>query len=251
VTFNREDPARLTVVGATDLERRLLDAASREHPSPELTQRMRAALGLSIAGAAATTAAAASVPAAPSAPAAAPVAAKAFAAKTAAAWIAAGVLTAGALGGVVGVWLTSRTPGAAPIPALPAPRSEPEPTLAEPAASGVVPGKRLSHAPTAPAGARHHAATAPDLRGEIALIDAARSAVRTGAPDEALSLLRRYRAAYPTGTFRPEAAALEIEALAANGQPEKAAMLARQFLAANPDSPLAPRVARFAPDARR
>jgi hypothetical protein len=33
-------PSQLRVVGATDLERQLLDAASRELPSVELTRKM-------------------------------------------------------------------------------------------------------------------------------------------------------------------------------------------------------------------
>ena len=50
-------PTQLRVVGATDLERRLLDAASRELPSVELTRKMQQALGLSIAASAMTAAA--------------------------------------------------------------------------------------------------------------------------------------------------------------------------------------------------
>ena len=53
------DPKRLTVVGATDLERTLLQAARHERPSPELTRRMAAGLGISAAVVAAPAAAAA------------------------------------------------------------------------------------------------------------------------------------------------------------------------------------------------
>jgi hypothetical protein len=91
------DPKRLTVVGATDLERTLLQAARRDQPPPELTARMAAGLGISI-GAAVT---AASVPAA-----AAPV----MAAKTTVgAWLAAGAIAAAVTAGVVGVRLSART----------------------------------------------------------------------------------------------------------------------------------------------
>ncbi len=86
---------------------------------------------------------------------------------------------------------------------------------------------------------------------EIALIDAARTAVRTGAPANALTLLRRYRQSFPSGTFSPEATVLEVEALSASGQHARAEALAREFLAQHGDSPLAPRMARFTDDSRR
>ena len=46
----RHDPERLRVVGATDLEQRLLTAAGGETPSPELTRRMARGLGLNVDG---------------------------------------------------------------------------------------------------------------------------------------------------------------------------------------------------------
>jgi outer membrane protein assembly factor BamD (BamD/ComL family) len=85
-----------------------------------------------------------------------------------------------------------------------------------------------------------------DLRDQIALIDAARTAVKAGSTERALVLLRRYDTNYPGGAFRPEALALRIEALAAGGRGAEARALAREFLARYPQSPLADRVERVA-----
>src|SRR5262249_753550 len=80
-------PKRLTVVGATHLERSLPQPARRERPSPELTARMAAGLGISAA--VATTVAAAPAVAA---------------AKTSlGAWLSAGLVAAAVTAGVVGV----------------------------------------------------------------------------------------------------------------------------------------------------
>jgi hypothetical protein len=243
------DPERLRAVGATDLERRLLEAAANERPSPELTRKMLLGLGLpgGIAGTAAiggtVQAAAVTKPAA--------AATTAAAGKTIAAWIAAGVMAAVVAGGVIGGWLAARPAAAVPAPTVAAPVAVP----AAPAKHAPVAPAERPLATLAPADARvrTHAAAGgrgADLRGEIALIDAARTAVRTGAPDEALALLRRYGAAYPAGTFRPEAAVLRIEALDANGEHARARALAREFVARNPESPLAGRVSRLAEDPR-
>ena len=99
------DPKRLTVVGATDLERSLLQAARRERPSPEMTARMAAGLGISVG--AAITAASAPVAAAPV------VAAK----TTLGLWVPAGVIVAAVAAGVVGVRLPGK-PAPAPIHAV-------------------------------------------------------------------------------------------------------------------------------------
>jgi hypothetical protein len=215
------EPTRLTVVGASDLERRLLDTAGRERPSDEMHRRMRAALGLSVAGTAVATAAVA----------------KAGTSAGLSAWIPAGLVAAVVTGGVVATLVVGRTPAAeretgklAPAVVQPAPSS---------AITAPVPAAR----PAAPF--RRHAAT-PDLRGEIALIDAARTALRASAPERALSLLDHHRRSYAHGAFAPEAAVLRIEALEAAGRTGEARSLARGFLAKHPDSPLSDRVAGIA-----
>jgi hypothetical protein len=231
------DPKRLTVVGATDLERSLLQAARRERPSPELTARMAAGLGISAA--AAVTAAA--LPAAAVPAAAAPV----VAAKTSLAiWVSAGAVAIAVTAGVVGVRLSAAPERAAqadrPVPAAvvaaPTPREDVPVTA--------VPERRIEKvrrrpAPLAPAG---------DLRDQIALIDAARSAVKAGSTERALVLLHRYEVSYPQpgGAFRPEALALRIQALDEAGRAAEARAKAREFLARYPHSPLGDRVSKIA-----
>ena len=236
-------PSQLRVVGATDLERRLLDAASRELPSVELTRKMQQTLGLSMAASALTAAA---VKSSGSAAATAATSAPAFA------WpaISVGVLALAVTGAVVGLRSTAGHHAAqrpvatapavvlGPAPVAPAPSAAPAPAPVTPA---------FERRASVPARAHHHAlaaATPSELRAEIALVDAARSAVATGADDRALVLLNRYDSSYRAGTFRPEATALRIEALDHLGRTAQARTLAQRFLAAYPESPLADRVAR-------
>jgi hypothetical protein len=234
-------PSQLRVVGATDLERRLLNAGARELPSVELTKRMQQALGISLAAGvatAATTAKAATV-------------AGAGAAAPAFAWpaISIGVLALAVTGGVVGVRSTVHHAANRPAVTLAARVPEPTPTLAPveaPTAAAPFAHPAVVEIRAA-AQARHHAAVAAtpsDLRAEIALVDAARSAVAASANERALALLDRYERSYPRGTFRPEVAALRIEALDHLGRTVQARALARKFIAVHADSPLAERVAR-------
>ena len=243
-------PSQLRVVGATDLERRLLDAGARELPSVELTKRMQQALGISLATTAATAATASTAKAA--------AATGAGSATPAFAWpaISIGVLALAVTGAVVGVRSTAShhaTPRPAPPLAARLPEPAPElapapvetPTVTEPAAAPV--GRPAAVSLRAGAPSRHHAAgtaTPSDLRAEIALVDAARSAIAAGANERALALLDRHESSYPRGTFRPEVAALRIEALDHLGRTIQARALAKKFIAAHPDSPLCERVAR-------
>ncbi|HTB56842.1 MAG TPA: hypothetical protein VLC06_03165 [Polyangia bacterium] len=236
-------PTQLRVVGATDLERRLLDAGSRELPSVELTRKMQQALGISIA-AGALTAAAVKSSATPAATAA--TGAPAFA------WpvISVGVLALAVTGAVVGLRsTTSHHATSRPAVTAPAVVLGPAPVAPEPiAAPAPAPTARAVEHPASISARAHRragvTATPSDLRAEIALVDAARSAVTTGADDRALALLHRYESSYRAGTFRPEVTALRIEALDHLGRTAQARTLAQRFIAAHPDSPLADRVAR-------
>ncbi len=219
---NDPSPARLAIVDATDLERRLLASAAAERPSPELQRRMRGALGLA---AMSTTLATAAV-------------AKAGTSAGASSWLAAGAVAAVVAGGVVASLVATRAPEVTPVAA----RNTPSAVAYAPARSELVvaPTRAPSVAP-----ARHRTG-ANELRDEIALVDAARSAIRADAPDRALSLLDHYRHSYPRGELAPEAAVLRIEAVAAAGRTIEARRLARAFLAQHPESPLSDRVAHFA-----
>ena len=125
-----------------------------------------------------------------------------------------------------------------------APRQEEAP-IAVPAAVAA-PERRIEKIRQARGAAQPAPAPVSDLRDQIALVDAARTAVKAGSTERALVLLRRYEVSYPGGAFRPEALALRIEALAEGGRGAEARALAREFLARYPQSPLADRVARAA-----
>jgi hypothetical protein len=244
---NRPDsrlPSQLRVVGATDLERRLLEAGARELPSVELTKKMQQALGISIGIGAAT---------AGTAKAATAVSAGAGAAAPAFSWsaISVGVLALAVTGAVVGVHTagirhTALKPFAAAVAPPAVVPTLPTAPAAVPAAAAVASPVAVASHRTIAAPAHRRAALAPppsDLRGEIALVDAARTAVANGADDRALALLGRYDASHPRGTFRPEVAALRIQTLEHLGHRAQARAMAQKFVAAHPDSPLAERVA--------
>jgi hypothetical protein len=109
---------------------------------------------------------------------------------------------------------------------------------------------------TAPAASRSPAAkrapspSQPDIRVEIAAIDAAMKAFRSGDAGAALAALDRYDAQYGRhGALRVEATALRIEALMRAGQRAKASALAAAFLASHPRSPYAARIRALADSA--
>ena len=93
-TTSAGDPTPLAVVGATDLERRLLSAAAAERPSDEMTRRMGLALGFTAVAAPATAA----------------VATKVAAAKSITGWVAACTVAAAMTGGAVAIWRLSASP---------------------------------------------------------------------------------------------------------------------------------------------
>jgi TolA-binding protein len=220
------EPERLRVLGASDLERQLLAAAGAELPDAELRARMARAIGLGALGAGVAAAGGARPPAG-----------------STLAWPAVKATVAAlALAGAAIGYASHRSRHAPPaaVAAQPAPLPERQPET-RPA----LPAPPVEGAPATPR-RRRTATAAPttDLRAEIALLDAARAAIAGGADDRALVLLRRYETRYPAGAFRPESAALRIEALARLGQTREARALGAAFLADHPDSPLAPRVRR-------
>lgn len=228
------DPERLKVSNATKLERRLLSAAGEELPSPELTARMRQAIGITAVGAggstlAATTKGGSTV--------------GAGGITSGLGWISAGLVTAAIVGGAAGIWSSYRHPTAM--------HAAPTPIPAQCVAAIPAPAEKSAVAPIATRHERRRAhpltvaeGNHGDLHAEIALVDEARTALREQSPKRALAALRRYATAYPEGTFGPEAEALKIEALDQSGEHRLASSLARTFVSQHPDSPLAERVAR-------
>jgi hypothetical protein len=222
---------------ATAFERRVLEAALQKRPSPASSARMATALGVSATAmgtAAATKALAAEA-----------AASKATAAAGATAvwpWVSIGVVGLVVVGAVVGTRPgrhAGEPHGVAPSVAAPAAEpsvpTPPAPVVDEPAARAVArsqPGRA--------------AAVTGDLRDQVAVIDSARAAISAGASRRALEILRRYQDKYPTGSFRPEATALKIEALMKLGRDAEARALAERFVAQHRGSLLARRVAEIA-----
>jgi hypothetical protein len=219
-------PERLLDAGATDFERRILEGVAQRKPSPETSLRMARALGVT-ATAIGTTAVATKL-ASDAAVAQAPTA---VGTSLVWPWVSVGVLGLVIAGAVIGTheWKTAPPePRPTPPPLTAKAVVEPSPS-AEPAAA-------LAAPPPGPGATdvRSYAASASDLRDQIALIDAARSALASSSDRRALEILRRYQDKYPSGSFRPEAAALRVEVLV---------KLAERFVAEYRGSLLARRVA--------
>jgi TolA-binding protein len=178
-------------------------------------------------------------------------------------WIGVGVVGLALAGAIVGTqaWKkpvrSSRSPAPAAIAAAskPAAAVEPAPAAAAPVAAPEpatpTPALLRPELAATTSGRRARAASLPlDVREQNALIDAAREAVSSGAAHRALALLRRYQDKYPGGIFRPEAAALKIEALARLGRDAEVRVLANRFVAEYGDGPLTERVRHVAGLAR-
>jgi len=234
-----DQPDRLLSSDATEFERRMLESALQKRPSPAASARMARALGVSVAAVGAAT----------TGTTLAAGASNATAAAGTAIWplVSVGVIGLVVAGAVVGArWGGSNgdanpqavsAPRTAPEPPRPAPipPAEPSAVVAEPRARAVVPGTR-SRGP----------ATAGDLGDQVAFIDSARDAVSAGTSRRALEILRRYQDKYPTGSFRPEATAIKVEALMKLGRDAEARSLAERFVAEHRGTLLARRVANLA-----
>jgi hypothetical protein len=234
-------PERLRSRGGTDLERRLLNAAAGEEPARELLDRMAGALGLPAAKIADGLAA-------PKPSAAPPSTWMAARSTSLVRWTLAGI---GAVA-VAGAAVVLRSPDGRRAPTTPAPalslqspatppaQEPPEAPHATPVTAEAAPRVAPSAAPV-----RHRPeAPADEIAAQIALIDTARAALAAGAPDRALDVASQYLSRYAAGSFRPEAKALRIEALAKMGRTGEARALAQQFAAEHPGSPLTDRIGR-------
>jgi len=240
----REDPERLLEGGGSDLERCLIGAIAGERPSPELRDRMAQALGIPLAAAGLAATVAASQTAATAKTAAGIGAGAGGTAPLA--WISVGVVSLVLAGAIVGVGVWKDAPAKSlPAPVTPAPLPVLPPAQPELGLSPVVEMPLNASAPLAQPRSRS-AATARDLRKQIALIDAARAAISASAGERALDLLRQYQEKYQGGTFVPEAAALKIEALAKLGRAAEARTGAERFRTQYGESPQTDRVLRAA-----
>jgi len=225
-------PERLLESDATAFERRVLGAALQKQPSRAASARMAKALGVTVA--AVGTATAASTLAADVA---VTKATAAVATTSLWPWVSAGVIGLVVAGAVVGTRVGRHAPEphpvapavTAPLPSVPPPVAD---AVAEPAPRAVAPTQR-----------NRAVTTAGDLRDQVAFIDSARTAMSAGNSRRALEILRRYLDRYPVGSFRPEAIALEVEALMKLGREAEARALAERFVAEHRGSLLARRVA--------
>ena len=237
---------RLLERGATDLERSLLRAGVAEEPSAERARRTAAALGLGKRVALAACAAGG-----------------VMASQTSAAalrWAAIALIGAGGL--LVGQALRRNHAEAPPpevsvqapepparvaVESAPEPPSIPSAEAAPPKASVRASPTRRSSTPSAAV----PSASSGSLGDEIALLDAARRALRAGDARLALSALERHQAEFRRGLLGQEAGLLRIEALVRAGNRPAAEALARQFLARQPNSPHAKRIESLLGQAKR
>lgn len=230
-------PERLLAEDATDFERRVLEAALAKKPSAAASARMARALGVAVTGLGT------SFPAkALGADAAAPKVTTAVTGASAVSpWVSVGLLGLAIGGAFVGArtWHASRSQPAPP--AMSAPAQPPTVTSAPIQAPGQV-GEPVA-GPVLSSRRAHLGAAGLDLRREIAFVDAARSAMAAGDGRRALEILRRYSDRYPSESFRPEATAVQIEALMKLDRRDEARVLAARFVAENRGSLLAARVA--------
>lgn len=236
-------PERLRAAGATNLERRLIDAAGQERPSRELSERMARSIGVTftvaeIVGSAKTSTT---------------VGTATKASSSLVPWLSGAVVATGI---AIGVYVATR-PAAKSVtpphatPALSASAALPPPAPAPPRPNDT-PTKDAPRvtdedsSPKAAASGRGRRGTvAGELANQIALVDAARTALAAGNAQRALSLARQYQGEYANGAFGPEASAVKIEALVKLGRMTEARTLAERFVAAYGPGPLAERVARL------
>jgi hypothetical protein len=231
-----ERPDTWSKHGATAFERELLDAAKRDRAPHLLKLHMGEALS-------ALPPAAAVQSTARSAGATASSGGLLFSPPVL--W---GSLAALILAGAVG-WQMARTPAPVAQPTVPpatAPLavSVPEPAPVALPEAPEPPAPAARPAPLAAAAPRAIPAQEPAmrLREELALLDAARTALATHDSDRALQLLERHTTEFARGHLAPEADALRIDAYLQRGASDRAERLSRRFLARYPTHPLAARI---------
>ena len=225
------DPTRLTdEQGGDELESSLLQLARNEGPSTEGRRKILAA----IAAASATSLATQNAQAASTA----------GKGMTVAKW---GVVAVLALAVPAVLLLRSgQDARLKPVPsALKAPATEvkaPSPTEADGPAPLAL--EDLPTLPPAPVSGAAPSAKQPQgsLADEVAQLQKAKLALKSGSPTQALAELGTYSQRFPRPMLGAEATVLRIEALSQSGDAARARTLAEGFLAKNPNSPYAARL---------
>jgi len=150
-----------------------------------------------------------------------------------------------------GVVVATRGPAKPTVEARSAPPEAPSPTAAPaPAPAPVTPPIASSAPDVAPEAPRDEPkertpakpTKSEGLRDEVALLDAARSAISRGDTSSALAALGQHAQRFPQGFLRSEAAVLRVEALVRAGRRAEAQAEGEKLLAREPNGPQAQRV---------
>lgn len=123
-----------------------------------------------------------------------------------------------------------------PAPAKPMTSPEPEAETEKPEPSVRPSARRHPHPEPERSAFEPEVGQSNDLAAELELMRAARSALRSGSTDRALSLLHEHARTYPDSAFAEERKATEIMALCTRGDTAKAEAMAQRFRQAFPDS---------------
>jgi hypothetical protein len=252
----------------SDHGRKLLRAARADRPSRGAAGRALTALGVTSAATAAASTAAATTTAAAAGGSAASL--PLLAAK----WLLVGALGGGMLASGASLLVSKPSGNELPsrplLPASSAPAAAPSsreaksapaavevdvaaPTVGKtPKPSAATPGvgERAPDPFAAPSQAAFAGPEQSKLLRDVALLDAARRALREGDTAQALSLVSRYDTERETHVLDREARLLHIDVLLARGQRAQARALAQQYLAAFPSDAHAERLRALVDDAK-
>ncbi|MEA2751904.1 MAG: hypothetical protein QOI41_6047 [Myxococcales bacterium] len=235
-----KDPNRLSADGSS-YEKTLLRSSRTEEPSRALEQRVLAALAVPPRAEAAEPSNGSPEPGL-----ARFLTPRGIVMAVAAMGVAAAV--AGSIGARREAAPPPSPPSAAPFaaPLVPAAEVPPPPAAAnEGRAELVVTPDSLPNVVAAPPSARASAAAraaavpaaaAPSIEREIELLDAVKSKLGAGSPNDAARALDAYDAEFPQGVLRPEGTVLRVRTLLLQGNRAAATKLADEFLAAHPGS---------------
>ena len=243
------EPRRMLHDDGDDLGASLLRSARKDGPSPHARRKTMIALGLATGVGATVTAVTTTG--------AASTLAKSSASVALMKWIGAGVIGGLVTVGAVAVVQSPKEPPAkteavanAPIAAPPGAAAQRSPSVVASAAPSdeapkpSVVAEAPKPAPEAPKPSPEapKPAEKPSLADEVAALDAAREALRSGNASQALRALDDHDRRFRGGMLGMEATVMRIEALVVRGDRATAARIGRAFLDAHPRSPHAPRV---------
>lgn len=243
-----DDPVRLLDESDSELLRSLLGAAREEQPRSAALQGTLAAVGIGAA-----TAVSASAASAASAAAVGSVkgASSASTALIVAKWLGIGLLTGvvatTAMYGVSDALSPPSPPPKPvqppPVPLTPPPRpalntAPPEPPVASALPEAVPPPPAL---PSLPPSAETPEDPSSALSAEVAALDGARNALKSGNAPRALAQLEGYERRFPDARMLPEALFIRMEAFTLKGDKTGALVVAERIVRLYPSSPHAAR----------